>query len=63
MDFAEADEGIHCIAAPIRDPEGAVIATIWISAPSRRLPRSMFADSAVSVMGAGEVISARLAMP
>jgi DNA-binding IclR family transcriptional regulator len=63
VDYAEADEGIHCIAAPIRDPEGAVIATLWISAPSRRLPKSMFAESAVSVMRAGEAISEALRTP
>ena len=63
IDYAEADEGIHCIAAPIRDPEGAVIATLWISAPSRRLPRAMFAESAVSVKRAGEAISEKLRTP
>jgi DNA-binding IclR family transcriptional regulator len=36
VDFAEADEGIHCVAAPILDPQGELMATIWISAPSRR---------------------------
>lgn len=63
VDFAEADEGIHCIAAPITDPQGEVIATIWISAPSRRLPRSSFAETAVPVKRAGALISARLKTP
>src|SRR6185295_951402 len=43
VDFAEADEGIHCVAAPIFDPQGEILAAVWISAPSRRLPRSLFA--------------------
>jgi len=63
VDHAEADEGIHCIAAPIRDPQGEVIATLWISAPSRRLPRASFAEVAVPVKKAGELISARLGTP
>lgn len=63
VDFAEADEGIHCVAAPIRDPQGEVIATVWISAPSRRLPKSMFAESAVSVQRAGRAITEKLRMP
>jgi len=62
-DFAEADEGIHCIAAPIVDPQGEILATIWISAPSRRLPRSTFAEVSVPVRRAGERISARLRTP
>jgi len=63
IDFAEADEGIHCVAAPIVDPQGQLLATIWISAPSRRLPRSMFAEVSIPVRRAGERISARLATP
>jgi DNA-binding IclR family transcriptional regulator len=63
VDFAEADEGIHCVAAPIRDPQGDVMATVWISAPSRRLPRAMFAEVAVPVKRAGEIISERWRMP
>jgi IclR family acetate operon transcriptional repressor len=63
VDFAEADEGIHCVAAPILDPEGEILATVWISAPSRRLPRSSFADVSVPVRRAGEQISARLRTP
>jgi DNA-binding IclR family transcriptional regulator len=63
IDFAEADEGIHCVAAPIVDPHGQILATLWISAPSRRLPRSSFADVSVPVRRAGEKISARLREP
>ena len=41
-DEAEADEGIHCAAAPIFDRDNALAATIWVSAPSRRMPRESF---------------------
>lgn len=56
-DFAEADEGIHCIAAPILDPQGELLAVIWISAPSRRLPRALFARTAIPVRRAAARIS------
>jgi len=62
-DFAEADEGIHCVAAPVRDPQGDVISALWISAPSRRLPRSVFADAAVLVRRAARRVSEALAAP
>jgi IclR family acetate operon transcriptional repressor len=62
-DFAEADEGIHCVAAPILGPQGDVLATLWISAPSRRLPRSAFAELAVPVQRAAGRISEKLRMP
>jgi DNA-binding IclR family transcriptional regulator len=63
VDFAEADEGIHCVAAPILDPQGEVIAVLWISAPSRRLPRSAFAEAGVLVRRAGQRISETLRAP
>src|SRR5205085_12337927 len=63
VDFAEADEGIHCVAAPIVDPEGQILATIWISAPSRRLPRSSFAESSVPFRRAAARSSERLRTP
>jgi len=62
-DFAEADEGIHCVAAPVRDPQGEVLAALWISAPSRRLPRSSFAELAVPVQRAARRVSEALAAP
>ena len=56
-DFAEADEGIHCIAAPILDPLKELIAVLWISAPSRRLPRALFARTSIPVRRAAKRIS------
>lgn len=38
MDESEYLEGVRCLAAPIRDKEGMVIASIGISAPSSRFP-------------------------
>ena len=58
-DHAEADEGIHCIAAPILHRD-ALVAVLWISGPSKRLPKSSFPDVAKHVMAAGREIGARL---
>jgi IclR family acetate operon transcriptional repressor len=44
-DNEEFHEGIRCVAAPIRDKDGAVIASIGISALSARLPESGFRSS------------------
>ena len=38
-DESEYLEGVRCLAAPIRDRDGAVIASIGISAPAARFPR------------------------
>jgi DNA-binding IclR family transcriptional regulator len=62
-DYAEADEGIHCVAAPILDPHGECVAVVWVSAPSRRLPRSTFPEIARHVRAAGDKISQRLGNP
>jgi len=51
------------VAAPILDPQGELMATIWISAPSRRLPRAMFAEVAGPVKRAGQIISEKLRTP
>jgi IclR family transcriptional regulator, acetate operon repressor len=39
VDDVEFQEGVRCLAAPIRDKDGAVVASIGISAPLIRLPR------------------------
>jgi len=62
-DYAEADEGIHCLAAAVTGPQSDTIATLWISAPSRRMPRASFAELSIPVRRAAERISARLTTP
>ena len=42
-DHGEADDGIHCVAAPVFGPREQLAAVVWISAPARRLPRDSFA--------------------
>jgi IclR family transcriptional regulator, acetate operon repressor len=51
-DESEYLEGVRCIAAPIRDRDGAVIASIGISAPSARFPKEREKEYAATVLSA-----------
>jgi DNA-binding IclR family transcriptional regulator len=42
IDRAEHFEGIHCLAAPLRDVHGHAFAAITIAGPSTRIPESRF---------------------
>jgi DNA-binding IclR family transcriptional regulator len=61
-DESEYLEGLRCVAAPIRDRDGAVIASIGISAPVARFPRERegeFAGMVVTVAAQiGEIVGA-----
>ncbi len=59
-DWGEADEGIHCVAAPIRDRLNALMATLWVSGIAGRMPKSSFAAVAAEVMKAAGEIERRL---
>src|SRR5215472_1348663 len=61
-DESEYLEGVRCLASPIRDRNGAVIASIGISAPTARFPKERereFAGRVVSVAAQiGEMVGA-----
>src|SRR3954466_1921067 len=59
-DFGEADEGIHCVAAPIMGRHGALAAVLWVSAPARRVPKDSFAAIGRQVKEAAATISRRI---
>lgn len=59
-DFGEADEGIHCVAAPIRDRFSRVLAAVWISGIAGRMPKSRFAAVAREVVQTAQMIERRL---
>ncbi len=65
VDYAEADEGIHCIAAPVRisegNPQNDVPGAIWISGPAKRLPKDRFAELGRQVREAAEQASRAIA--
>ena len=57
IDYAEADEGIHCVAAPIVSGFEGVVAALWVSGPAKRLPRSRFRELGAQVKAAGKQVS------
>jgi DNA-binding IclR family transcriptional regulator len=60
VDWGEAAEGIHCVAAPIRDRSGALIATIWVSGIAGRMPKKMFPSVGGEVIQAANEIERRI---
>jgi DNA-binding IclR family transcriptional regulator len=61
VDDEEFEEGVKCIAAPIRDYTGNVVAAISISGPAMRMPDKKIAEElAPAVKEAAEEISRRL---
>jgi DNA-binding IclR family transcriptional regulator len=61
IDDGEFMEDLRCVAAPIRDQDGAILASIGISAPSSRFPKERFAPTARQVIASAKEISASLA--
>ncbi len=59
-DRAEALDGVHCVAAPIRDRTGRAIAAITVTGPAQRLPIRDFATVAPLVVDCAARVSARL---
>lgn len=51
-DSEEYASGLRCLAAPIRDKDGAIIASIGISAPAMRFPPSRHGEFAREVLKA-----------
>ena len=61
MDDEEYEEGVRCIAAPVRDYTGNVVAAISISGPAMRMmDKKMVDDLVLAVKDAGEEVSRRL---
>jgi DNA-binding IclR family transcriptional regulator len=63
FDTAELEPGLHCIAAPVRDHAGAVIAAAGISGPADRITDGTRPTLGASVRTAAEEISARMGAP
>jgi DNA-binding IclR family transcriptional regulator len=61
LDMGEHEEDVQCVAAPIRDIEGNVIAAISVSGPRSRLRLENSCDDLIaSIVHASEKISSRL---
>ena len=60
LDLGEVEANVHCVAAPIRNTSGKVIAAISVSGPAKRLPEDRLHSLAPLVIKHAELISARL---
>ncbi len=60
VDDEEFHERVRCIASPIRDASGAVVASIGISAPADRLPNCRCDDVGREVMKVAAEVSEKL---
>lgn len=61
-DDGEFVEGLRCVAAPIRDQDGIVVASIGISAPQGRFPRALYSTRGKEVTAIARTISASIAV-
>ena len=62
-DDEEIEDGLRCIAAPVRDHTGSVIAALSIAGPMSRIPEEDTPRLAKRVIAAADGISARLGYP
>lgn len=60
VDNAEHDPGVRCVAAPIRNHAGMVIASLSISGPATRIPLEVVPRVAERVKGVAAKLSAQL---
>lgn len=60
IDDEEQEEGVRCIAAPVRDESGQVVASLSISGPVTRLDDRRVQSLVSEVVDCGEKLSARL---
>lgn len=62
IDLGENDEGVHCVAAPIRNARREVVAAISISGPSARLTQARLEQFAPQVQAAAQAVARRLGL-
>ena len=60
IDDEEIEAGLRCVAAPIRDHGGRVVAAISVAAPVQRMSKKQLQASVPPVVAAAENISRRL---
>lgn len=61
LDRGERDEGVFCVAAPVKNHEGKVIAAISLSAPAVRIDEeTIHARFVPAVKSVAEAVSARM---
>jgi DNA-binding IclR family transcriptional regulator len=64
LDEEEREKGVCCIAAPVRNHTGDVVAAISVAGPTHRMPRALAgSDVAAAVVAAARTISVDLGAP
>jgi IclR family transcriptional regulator, acetate operon repressor len=61
IDDGEYIQEVRCVAAPIRDSQGDIVASVGISSPVTRLPTRALARAAAEVKKTADAITASLA--
>jgi IclR family acetate operon transcriptional repressor len=61
LDDGEYIDEVRCVAAPIRDAQGEIVASVGISAPLTRLSKPRSLNAAADVVAAARAIGASLA--
>jgi len=61
LDDGEYIDEVRCVAAPIRDPQGEIVASVGISSPVTRLTKQRTAQAVAEVMAAARAMTAALA--
>lgn len=57
MDECEREDGVVCVAAPVQDHAGHVVAAVSISGPTSRLDKDSLAKTSSHVIGCARTIS------
>lgn len=60
LDLEEFEEGLRCIAAPVRDQSGQVVSALGIAGPRRRLEDQQLRRLATEVVKAAHLLSRNL---
>ncbi len=60
LDWGEELAGVHCIGAPVFNPEGKVVAAIWITGPSERLSEETRDENGAKVRMYADMISHKM---
>jgi DNA-binding IclR family transcriptional regulator len=63
VDDEELEPGLRCVAAPVRGPDGAVVASLTVSGASARMTRGGLDAAAGRIQDAAERLSASLGAP
>ncbi|RDI95929.1 IclR family transcriptional regulator [Meiothermus sp. QL-1] len=60
VDDEEREDGVRCVAAPIHDNRGKVVASMSLSAPATRVPDERLPELGRRIRQAADAVSARL---